>query len=179
MMSSILRLSQRAEWAEGQPISDLMARALADPELISLAAGFVDQQTLPVEPTREALASLLCPRVICAGGTAIRYDPGFAAAAGSVAESNAGPRRLLRELSSDQIVITAGSNQLLHLVCESLLDPGDIVVCAAPTYLVFLGTLSNVGARSVGVAIDQHGMVPDALEHAACSSCVSKGNCRV
>ena len=29
-MSSTLRLSQRAEWADGQPISDLMSRALAD-----------------------------------------------------------------------------------------------------------------------------------------------------
>ena len=68
------------------------------------------------------------------------------------------------DLSTDQLVVTAGSNQLLHLVSESLLDPGDIVLCAAPTYLVFLGTLSNVGARSVGVAIDQFGMIPEALE---------------
>ena len=34
------------------------------------------------------------------------------------------------------------------------LDPGDIVLCAAPSYFVFLGTLANLGARSVGVAAD-------------------------
>ena len=34
-------------------------------------------------------------------------------------------------------MLTAGSNQMLHLVGEVLLDPGDIVLCAAPTYFVF------------------------------------------
>jgi 2-aminoadipate transaminase len=53
---------------------------------------------------------------------------------------------------------------LLHLVSESILDPGDIVLCSAPTYFVYLGTLSNLGAQSLGVLIDQFGMVPEALE---------------
>jgi 2-aminoadipate transaminase len=64
----------------------------------------------------------------------------------------------------DRVVITAGSNQLLHLVAESLLDPGDIVLCAAPTYLVFLGTVANLGARTWSVETDDLGMIPDALE---------------
>ena len=46
-----LKFSQRAIWSQGQPISDLMSRALANPGLISLAAGFVDQQSLPVAAT--------------------------------------------------------------------------------------------------------------------------------
>ena len=49
----------------------------------------------------------------------------------------------------------AGSNQLLFLVGDVLLDPGDIVICAAPTYYVFLGTLANLGVRAVGVATDE------------------------
>ena len=50
--------SRRAKLSFGQPISDLMARALANPQLISLAAGFVDQSTLPCAETEEALRSL-------------------------------------------------------------------------------------------------------------------------
>ena len=61
-------------------------------------------------------------------------------------------------------MLTAGSNQLLHLVGEVLFDPGDIVLCAAPTYFVFLGLLDGLGARAVGVAIDEDGMIPEALE---------------
>ena len=44
-------LSRRAHWSAGQPISYLMHMALARPSLISLAAGFVDQHSLPVEAT--------------------------------------------------------------------------------------------------------------------------------
>ena len=32
-----------------------MAQALGQPNLVSLAAGFVDQETLPVEATRQAM----------------------------------------------------------------------------------------------------------------------------
>src|SRR5271155_423368 len=52
-------LSRRAHWAGGDKmISRLMAEALARPDLVSLAAGFVDQVTLPVEATREALEAV-------------------------------------------------------------------------------------------------------------------------
>jgi 2-aminoadipate transaminase len=67
-------------------------------------------------------------------------------------------------LSADQVVISAGSNQLLHLVTDTLLDPGDIVLCGAPSYFVYMGTLVNLGARAVGVEVDDRGMVPEALE---------------
>ncbi len=164
MSSSVLRLSQRAGWAEGQPISGLMARALAEPDLISLAAGFVDQQTLPVEPTRAAMESLLSDSE--AARTALQYGttPGYPGLRDALLARFLSSDACCHELSADQLVITAGSNQLLHLVSESILDPGDIVLCSAPTYFVYLGTLSNIGAQSLGVAIDRYGMVPDALE---------------
>ena len=52
-------LSRRAYRAGSDTVvSLLMAQTLAHPELISLAAGFVDSETLPVEPTRQALDAL-------------------------------------------------------------------------------------------------------------------------
>ena len=41
-MSAEFQSSNRAQLAAGQPISELMSRALENPDLISLAAGFVD-----------------------------------------------------------------------------------------------------------------------------------------
>jgi len=58
-MTSARPLSRRAQFSGRQPISELMRLALARPELISLAAGFVDQATLPVEATRLASQDLL------------------------------------------------------------------------------------------------------------------------
>jgi 2-aminoadipate transaminase len=141
-----------------------MSRALDNPDLISLAAGFVDQQTLPVEATARAL------QAICAEDTRAQAALQYGTTSGHPACRQALLERILdrdacaHEIRLDQVIVTAGSNQFLHLVAESLLDPGDIVICCAPTYLVFLGSIGNLGARAVGVAIDRYGMVPEALE---------------
>ncbi len=166
-MSGTISFSQRASWAEGQPISELMARALANPDLISLAAGFVDQQSLPVTPTWTALEAIFADRNAARAALQYGTTPGYPPLRELLlyhALQADGLSRAESRLSIEQVVVTAGSNQLLHLVGESLLDPGDIVLCAAPTYLVFLGTLGNIGARSVGVAVDADGMIPAALE---------------
>jgi len=159
-------LSSRAGWAAGQPISTLMSQALAHPELISLAAGFVDQSTLPVDATRLGLERLLSNPEKARKALQYGTTPGEPRLRDLVLQRFAGQDGLdLAEssLTIDQLVITAGSNQLLYLVLETLLDPGDIVLCAAPTYLVFLGAMANLGARAIGVATDSQGIIPAAL----------------
>jgi len=165
--SAAPRLSQRAGWAGGQPISRLMHLALAHPNLISLAAGFVDQETLPVEPAREAIEAVLADaagaRAALQYGTTAGYPPLREAVLARLIDADDHPATEAK-LSIDQVVVTAGSNQLLHLLNEALLDAGDIVLCAAPSYFVYLGMVGNGGARTVGVAADEQGMIPDALE---------------
>ncbi|MEO2022096.1 MAG: PLP-dependent aminotransferase family protein [Pirellulaceae bacterium] len=159
-------LSSRAGRAAGQPISTLMSQALAHPELISLAAGFVDQSTLPVDATRLGLERLLSNPEKARKALQYGTTPGEPRLRDLVLQRFAGQDGLdLAEssLTIDQLVITAGSNQLLYLVLETLLDPGDIVLCAAPTYLVFLGAMANLGARAIGVATDSQGIIPAAL----------------
>ncbi|MBI1901694.1 MAG: PLP-dependent aminotransferase family protein [Planctomycetia bacterium] len=160
-------LSRRAGLAQGQPISQLMHMALERPELISLAAGFVDQETLPVEETREAAQWLLSQPE--PGRAALQYGTtaGFLPLRERVlAEWQAadGHPHALRGISADRVVLTAGSNQLLHLLADTLCDPGDIVLCAAPTYFVFIGLAANLGVRTVGVATDGEGLIPEALD---------------
>ena len=64
-------------------------------------------------------------------------------------------------------IVTTGSAQLIYLVCEALLDPGDIVLVESPTYFVFLGPLETRGARAIRVPIDEGGMRIDELERDA------------
>lgn len=161
-----LGLSARVQRSANQPISFLMQKALAHPELISLAAGFVDQQSLPVEATRTALDKMLSDpvhaRAALQYGTTKGYLPlrqmildRLLTADGCEQESN---------LSVDQVVLTAGSNQMLNLVSECLFEPGDIVLCTAPTYFVYMGVVTAMGVRPVGVAMDDEGMIPAALD---------------
>jgi 2-aminoadipate transaminase len=139
-----------------------MSRALDNPSLISLAAGFVDQQALPVEVVREVMADLLGNDIEARAMLQYGATPGLPALRRFILDQCTSTANAPETL--DRVVITAGSNQLLHLVAESLLDPGDIVLCAAPTYLVFLGTVANLGARTWSVETDDLGMIPDALE---------------
>ncbi len=161
-------LSRRARWAGDAPIASvLMARTLAQPELVSLAAGFVDQETLPVTPVAEALAALLESHEGARAALQYGTTAGYLPLREAIVERLLAADRVARHevaLSVEQVVLTAGSNQLLHLVLESLLDPGDVVLCGAPGYFVILGTLANLGARAVGVATDDEGIVPEALE---------------
>ena len=157
--------SQRAQQAAGQPIAALMDQALSRPDLISLAAGFVDQVSLPVEPTRTAVDALMSDH--SSALAALQYGP---------SDGDRQLRAMLIErleqtdfsgqaktISPDRMLITPGSNQLLYLIGDTILDPGDIVLCAAPTYFVFLSILKNLGARAIGIDSDGEGMIPDAL----------------
>lgn len=159
-----VRLSQRARWGGGEPIASvLMAHSLANPEVISLAAGFVDQESLPVDITHRAFDAIWSqPQQALSAlqyGTTIGYPPLREAILDRAIKADGTPGRV----GIDQVVVTAGSNQLLYLVADSILDPGDIVLCGAPSYFVFLGTLANIGARTVGVPVDNDGIIPEGL----------------
>jgi 2-aminoadipate transaminase len=161
------QFSRRTAFAAApQPISELMRLELARPDLIGLAAGFVDQESLPVAETQAALEALMSDpagaRSALQYGTNAGYLPLREAVLARFLAADRGQRSPPPPV--EQVVLTAGSNQLLHLVGEVLFDPGDLVICAAPCYFVYLGLLGGLGVISVGVPIDDQGMIPEALE---------------
>lgn len=144
-----------------------MQKALETPGLVSLAAGFVDQQSLPVEATARAIAGLFEDRE--EGLRALQYgttqgDPGLRAQLIADLERNERVPAGTFQGAIGRMVVTTGSQQLLYLISEALLDPGDIVLVESPTYFVFLGVLETRGARAIRVATDRQGMRLDALE---------------
>ncbi|CAN5830543.1 PLP-dependent aminotransferase family protein [soil metagenome] len=166
-MTSQTPLSRTSRNLSGSPISDLMQRALADPELISLAAGFVDNASLPVEAVHRAAAALLADPV--EGRRALQYgttigDPAFRARLVARLEQEEGVPVGAFDHVLPRTVVTSGSQQLLYLLAEILLDPGDIVLVEAPTYFVFMGLLQARGVEVVGVETDHGGLRLDALE---------------
>jgi 2-aminoadipate transaminase len=144
-----------------------MQTALANPGLISLAAGFVDQQSLPHEATARIAGDILRDPV--EGRRALQYgttigDIGLRRQIVGLLERNEQVQPGSFEAILPRVVVTTGSAQLLYLVAEALLDPGDIVLVEAPTYFVFLGVTQTRGARAIGIEIDEGGMKLDALE---------------
>ncbi|MCU1592721.1 MAG: GntR family transcriptional regulator, partial [Frankiales bacterium] len=68
--------------------------------------------------------------------------------------------------SPDDVVVTVGSQQALDLVTRIFIDPGDVVIAEAPSYVGALGTFAAYQADVVHVPMDAHGLVPEALREA-------------
>ena len=64
----------------------------------------------------------------------------------------------------DDVVVTTGSQQALDLVTRIFIDPGDVVVAEAPSYVGALGVFRAYQADVVHVPIDADGLIPAALE---------------
>ena len=66
----------------------------------------------------------------------------------------------------DDVVVTTGSQQALDLISRIFIDPGDVVLVEAPSYVGALGTFKQYEAQVVHVEMDQDGLIPSALEEA-------------
>ncbi len=164
---SPLNLSHRWKMTADQPISFLMQQGVENPDVISLAAGLVDPATLPVDATNAAANKLFSDdsraREVLQYGT----TPGSEKIRTCMLQHLAkleGCNTNELGVGVDQLVLTTGSQQLLSLVGQILLDQDDICLVAAPTYFVFLGTLAGLGAEAVPVETDENGMCMDALD---------------
>ncbi len=166
-MTLRIPLSAAANRTKPSSISHLMQTALENPGLVSLAAGFVDQRSLPVEAMARTAADLLGDPV--EGRRALQYgttigDRRLRARLIEHLERSEGHPHGFFEEAISRTVVTNGSAQLIYLVCEALLDPGDIVLVESPTYFVFLGPIQTRGARAIRIPIDDGGLCLDALE---------------
>lgn len=167
MSVSAVRLSQRSLRCADQPINYFMQQAVENPNLISLAAGLVDEPSLPAAYVAEALQGILgraeSARAALQYGTAQGLAPLRARLLDRLATADETTPAALG-LTPEDVVVTTGSQQLLYLVGELLLDPGDIVITEAPSYFVYQGTLESLGARTIAVPMDQQGLNTHALE---------------
>ncbi len=159
--------SQRALHTADQPISYFMQQAIENPRLISLAAGLVDPESLPAAEVAAAVAEVLGTPEGAQAALQYGTTQGLASLreqllAHTTALDGVTPAEV--SLTPEDVVVTTGSQQLLYLLGELLLDPGDLVITEAPSYFVYQGTLTSQGVRTLAVPMDEHGMNVDALE---------------
>ena len=168
MSQTLANFSQRRRWAADQAISFLMQQGVEHPHVVSLAAGLVDPVSLPASESLDAARAVLSDEHRARSSLQYGTTLGDLRLRQQLAEYH---NRLeqtstpvaTRVASPDEVVCTTGSQQLLALLADALLDPGDICLVAAPTYFVFLGVLEGVGARAIALPADEHGLRMDAL----------------
>lgn len=137
---------------------DLMA-VTARPEVISLAGGLPDTSTFPAA----AFAAQMTRIAQESAAEALQYGPteGFAETVDCIVEVM-GAEGMLPD--PDDVIVTTGGQQAIDLVCKTLLDPGDVVVCEAPTYPGAVPVFCSYQAETVQIECDEEGMALTQLE---------------
>jgi len=153
-------LSQLGQRTTDPPITWLMREALMRPGLISLAAGFTDNPSLPVTETREIMDAMLRGK---SGQPPLQYGT----TAGDETLRTLTAQRLARQdgqpakakaYQPGRMMITHGSQQFLYILTEILCDPGDIVLVEDPSYFVYLGIMQSHGLRGRGIRLEPDGI---------------------
>jgi 2-aminoadipate transaminase len=148
----------RTKSMRSSAMRDLMALT-ERPEVISLAGGWPDTSTFPADSyaaLMSTVASESCAR-------ALQYGPteGLSVVKRCIVEVMAAEGI---EIEPDELLVTTGGQQVIDLVCKTLLDPGDVVVCEAPTYPGAVPTFGAYEADVVQIRMDRAGMRVDELE---------------
>ncbi|MBE7700195.1 PLP-dependent aminotransferase family protein [Oerskovia sp. Sa1BUA8] len=129
------------------------------PEVVSLAGGMPYLEGLPLDVIAAAMQKLVATR----GTTVLQYGSGQGDE--SLREKIVDVVRLEGiDCHPDDVVVTTGSQQALDLVTRIFIDPGDVIVAEAPSYVGALGVFRSYQADIVHVPLDEHGLVPEALE---------------
>ena len=134
------------------------------PEVVSLAGGMPNISGLPLDVVGGAIHDL----VRAHGPVAMQYGSGQGDPA--LREQICDVMRLEGiEAHPDDVVVTVGSQQAVDLVTRIFCDPGDVVICEAPSYVGALGVFRAYECDVVHASMDEHGLVPQALREAVAS----------
>jgi len=158
--SYVDRYATRTRGMTASEIRALFAVA-SRPEVVSLAGGMPSISSLPLDAVADTVARLVAAR----GASVLQYgsgqgDPVLREQICTVMA----PEGI--DAHPDDVVVTVGSQQGLDLVTRIFCDPGDVVICEAPSYVGALGVFRAYECDVVHVEMDDDGLVPEALRQA-------------
>jgi 2-aminoadipate transaminase len=154
------RYAHRAAHMKPSEIRSLFAVA-SRPEIVSLAGGMPNLSAISMD----VMAGIVERLVKTHGNEALQYGSGQ------------GHPKLREQIcdvmalegiraNPDDVLVTTGSQQALDLISRIFIDPGDVVLVEAPSYVGALGTFAQYEASVVHVEMDKDGLVPEALRQA-------------
>ena len=146
-------VSNRMSTLKGSAIRE-MFKAMADPEMISLAGGNPAAELFPNDILAEIASDILKNNPV----GALQYG---------ISEGNVALREKIIEfikereninITLDEITIVSGGQQAIELTSKILLNEGDSVIVEAPSFVGGLNAFRSYGANLVGVEVESDGM---------------------
>lgn len=151
--------ASRTKVMKSSAMRDLMA-ITERPEVISLAGGLPDVSTFPPE-NYAAIQSRVAAE---ATAKALQYGPTEGQEAVKQCIVDVMAAEGMDGIDTGEVLVTTGGQQVIDLVCKTLLDPGDVVVAEAPTYPGAISSFCAYEADVVQIGMDADGMRIDELE---------------
>jgi 2-aminoadipate transaminase len=150
--------AQRTKVMKSSAMRDLMALTERE-DVISLAGGLPDTSTFPAD----SYASLMNSVAVDSCARALQYGPteGLSMVKRCITQVMAAEGMAI---DADEVLVTTGGQQVIDLVCKTLVDPGDVIVTEAPTYPGAVPTFCAYEADIVQITMDSDGMRTDELE---------------
>lgn len=138
-------------------IRELVASTKNIPDLISFAGGFPSPKTFPTEQLAEIFREVVQKE----GRDVLQYG---ASEGDSILKE-----QLIKwegyDLDPEEMIITVGATNALYYYGKALLDPGDVILCEAPTFLGSLVAFDALEADCQSIPFDSNGIIMEQLEH--------------
>lgn len=136
--------------------------AMTDPETISFGGGAPAREALPVDIIREIAADVMTYDK--RGVEALQYSApnGLVDLRKAVAEKLLAPKGITASI--DDIAIVAGGLETMNLICQLFINPGDVILVEAPTFMHCVEIFEMFQAKCVSVEMDDNGMIMEDLE---------------
>ncbi len=154
------RYAQRTQRMSESVIRELL-KLTEQPDIISFAGGLPSPDVFPIERVRQAANLVLSEQASYAlqYGTTEGYTPLREMLAGIASRNGI-------TITTDNVMITSGSQQALDLLGKIFINPGDKILVERPTYLGALQAWNAYGAEYVSVESDGDGIIPEHLDKA-------------
>ena len=152
------RYAQRMKGMKSSVVREIL-KLLSQPDMISFAGGMPAPELFPLKEIEQACVEVLREQ----GSSALQY---------SISEGYVPLREFIVQkmarygivASADNVLITTGSQQGLDLVARVLLDPGDVIIVEAPTFVGALQSFTAYQPSYASVPLDDEGMMVDVLK---------------
>ena len=155
--------AKRMEYMAGSAgVIENLFKAMGDPDTISFGGGAPARETLPAKQLGQISAELFSDPDI--GARMLQYGcpEGEKELRQVVADYLLRPKGV--NAQADDIMIVNGGLETMNLLCQVFIDPGDVILVEAPTFVHCVEIFEMFQARCVAVKTDEEGICPDDVE---------------
>lgn len=134
----------------------------SDPAVIPFAAGNPSPEAFPAQAIQEITSKILSEKPI----EALQYGvtEGYAPLRGKIRELMKERYQTGRDF--DNLILTAGAQQVMDLTTKAFCNEGDAIICECPSFIGSLNCFRSYLGNLVGIDVESDGMNIEMLEKA-------------